>query len=438
MGANDYLKKHHNTWQVVVNVPPKLRKLAGVTRFKKSLGTSNLTEANRLKHSYVAEFKRQIEVMKKGAPDPDAALYRDAGEWRGALKQTSNATQEQDGREFNERDELLSIIKDQARQIEELRGPTVALRFLKAASGEGTFIKDHYPTWVSESDVAGQTRSQHTSTLKRFLEWAGEFATIEETDRVKAGEYVGHLLASSGLSRRTVKRHLSSLSQLWEWLNSRGLAGENVWLRHKLGKKTKATTRIGLTDELVLKLLNGRSRSKKFDQLLADLLRLALLTGARLDELCAVKRSEVHKREDGYWITVSDGKTDAAVRDIPLHEAATPIIERRLKDKDEYLFAGLIPGGPDDKRSWYVSKAYSRFRGQVGVDGKWQDFHALRNTFISMMEGLEIPESTVKLIVGHKRVSMTYGHYSKGKRVELRGVIDRLDYGAEIMKAIRS
>jgi integrase len=50
-----------------------------------------------------------------------------------------------------------------------------------------------------------------------------------------------------------------------------------------------------------------------------------------------------------------------------------------------------------------------------GCDGQpGKDFHALRNTFIRTMEGLEVAESTVKLLVGHKRTSMTYGHYSKG------------------------
>jgi hypothetical protein len=52
------------------------------------------------------------------------------------------------------------------------------------------------------------------------------------------------------------------------------------------------------------------------------------------------------------------------------------------------------------------------------------------------MEGQGVPESTVKLLVGHARQSMTFGHYSKGQRVELREAIERLDYGAEVMEAI--
>ena len=37
----------------------------------------------------------------------------------------------------------------------------------------------------------------------------------------------------------------------------------------------------------------------------------------------------------------------------------------------------------------------------------------------------------IKLLVGHKRPSLTYGHYSKGERVELRRFIQKLNYGRE-------
>jgi hypothetical protein len=59
------------------------------------------------------------------------------------------------------------------------------------------------------------------------------------------------------------------------------------------------------------------------------------------------------------------------------------------------------------------------------VVGRLRDFHALRNTFIEAMEAAEVPEPTVKLLVGHKRASLTYSHYSKGTRVELRQAIER-------------
>jgi hypothetical protein len=64
-------------------------------------------------------------------------------------------------------------------------------------------------------------------------------------------------------------------------------------------------------------------------------------------------------------------------------------------------------------------------------------FHALRNTFTEAMEAAEVPESTTKLLIGHKRASLTYGHYSKGERVKLRKTIEKLKYAPEVMRLIR-
>lgn len=100
----------------------------------------------------------------------------------------STATEEDEHeREFVERDELVSVIKEQASQIAQLHGKLVADRYLATAMGEGTIIKDPIDAWIAESPDAGQTKSQHRSTVERYLKWAGEFTTVEETDRVKAG-----------------------------------------------------------------------------------------------------------------------------------------------------------------------------------------------------------------------------------------------------------
>lgn len=448
MGATvsnqQYLVKHHNTWVVVVDVPKKLREAAGNSRLRKSLQTSNLNEANRLKLPVVAEFKRQLAELAKAMEDPVAAIMREADINRASLlaPDTVDRTRDEAHRQdFSDREALMDLIREQAAELAELKGNELASQFYKRSTDTGTFLKDHYETFVSETDATGQTKSQHTASIKLLLKWTGENVTVEEIDRKKAGEYVSHLLASSGLARATIKRHLSSLSQLWEWLRSKALGTDtdkvNPWQGHKLGKKSKKKTRVALSDEQLITLLQGSYSTPQYAQLLSDLTCIALLGGPRLDELCAMKAKDVTKREDGYWLSITGGKTDAAVRDVPLHDLATPIIERRLKDKNEYLFKGLTPGGPDKKRMWYVSKAYGRYRGQVGVKGRWLDFHALRHTFTTMMEGNEVPESTAALVVGHARESMTYGRYSKGQRVKLRGTIDQVDYGPKVMTAIK-
>jgi hypothetical protein len=134
---------------------------------------------------------------------------------------------------------------------------------------------------------------------------------------------------------------------------------------------------------------------------------------------------------------VREGKTEAAAREVPIHDAAAHVLERRHKSSDGFVFNGLMPGGPDKKRSWNASKAFGRYTRALGLGEQRQVFHALRNTFIEAMEAPEVPEGVTKLIVGHKRTSLTYGHYSRGDRVSLRKYINKLRYPDDVMRLIR-
>ncbi|ABD05636.1 Phage integrase [Rhodopseudomonas palustris HaA2] len=444
MADTKYLQKKGNTWRVVVEIPKPLREaLQGKPRFIKSLGTESLSEANRIKHQHVAEFKRRIKLAEQGKADPLAAAIEAAIAFREAFASHDNEYLVHGDQESTGAEELLEVVNQEAQALLKTRGPEASRLFHSLATGKATLIRDQYPTWLAICNGTEQTKAQHEATIKRFLAWAGEFMSIEGTDRKKAGEYV-QVLRDAKLAAKTIQRHLSSLATLWSWLTSRGLTStserDNPWRGHGVGKTPRGTkkksTRTGLSNEKLLKLLRGRYSTPRYATILADLTRLALLHGSRLDELCALKKADIQKIDGDYWFQITEGKTEAAVRRVPLHPLAVPIIERRLKGPGkEYLFDGLVPGGPDRKRSWNASKAYGRFRKDVGVAARYEDFHALRKTFADLMEGLEVPERTVQLIIGHER-GFTYGDYSSGQRVNLRKIINQVDYGSEVMAAI--
>ena len=241
--------------------------------------------------------------------------------------------------------------------------------------------------------------------------------------------------------RKTTARRLSSLSSLWGWLQDRGLAPKesNPWLRQlrgKRGKRGQEKPRSQWKDAELVKLLAGEM-TPQYTATLHDLVRLALVTGARLDELCSLKTSDAEKREDGWWIAIRQGKTQAAVREVPIHVSAAHVLERRRGTPDGFLFPGLAPGGPDKKRSWNVSKAFGRYCTKLGFNDEALVFHSLRKTFTEVMEAAGVPETTIKLLIGHRRPSLAYGGYSKGERVKLREVIGELKYSRVVMGAIR-
>jgi integrase len=211
---------------------------------------------------------------------------------------------------------------------------------------------------------------------------------------------------------------------------------DNPWREHGIGARKEHTERKGLSNEAILKLLNARYARSKYDLMIYDLVRLALLTGIRVEALCLLKRHDVHKRSAGYWLRIEFDKTPSGTRTVPLHTAGSVIMARRMTQKGDLLFPEPTPD-KWGRQSASFSKAYTHFRRRAGVSGEGQVFHIFRNTFLECMEAQGVPESTAKLLVGHKRASLTYGHYSKGERIELRRFIQKLNYGHAIMEAIR-
>jgi integrase len=446
MAPTDYLKLRGHRWYVRVQIPPHLWKAAGGKReYVKTLKTGDLGEANRRKHPYVAAFQQQIRALERHKPNDQGELYEKALAWREAMERHKGEVlyEAPDGTSYTAQDEFLSQISDEANEFLETHGEPAATAFYKIAKGEGTLLRSHAVTWLGEQvgQATRQTNAQHLTVVNAFLRWAGEETLIEDVTRRKSGEYVSYLLApTSGLKRKTAQRYVSSLSSLWTWLEAKGLVHGNPWRGHGVGKKSKrgeAGARGQWTDSALVKVLSGH-HTPRYTDTLHDLTRLALVTGARLDELCALKVSDVHEREDGWWITIREGKTEAAVREVPVHDSAAHVLARRCNKTHKFIFEGLVAGGHDNKRSWNVSKVFGHYTHKLDLGGERQVFHTLRNTFTEAMEAAEVPESTTKLLIGHARASMTYGLYSKGQRVQLRDAINKLHYASGVMKLIRS
>jgi integrase len=449
MATTDYLKRRGQTWFVRVQIPKHLWEAAGGrSEYVKTLKTGDLNEANKLKHAHVAAFKRKIEALERGQPsDALNELYEKAAVWRDTLERHKGEVLLYEGgdqeRPYYLNDEYLSQISEEAQEFLEKHGERAASAFFKVARGEGTLLSSQVDTWLAEQSgtITAQTSAQHRTVIRAFTAWAGSGVLTEDVTQRYAGQFVSHLLTpTSGLSRKTARRYVSSLSSFWRWLRARGLANENPWRDQELGKKStrgEALARKQWSDEALVKVLRG-AYTARYTAILHGLVRLALVTGARLDELCALRTVDVHKREDGWWINIVEGKTEAARREVPIHDSAAHVLARRCKASRDFLFDGLVPGGPDKKRSWNVSKAFGHYTRKLDLGDDRQKFHSLRNTFVEVMEAAEVPESTIKLIIGHTRPSLTFGGYSKGERVRLREVINKLHYAPNVMRLIRA
>ncbi len=151
------------------------------------------------------------------------------------------------------------------------------------------------------------------------------------------------------------------------------------------------------------------------DERLVDLICLGMWTGCRIEELCALKVENV---KDDYF-AVTDAKTEAGWRDVPIHKKLSQTIARLLQEStDGYLLSGLTPNKYGD-RSNAVGKRFGKLKTKLGFGPQFV-FHSIRKTVVTILENTGVAENIVADIVGHEKTTVTYGLYSGGVSLELK------------------
>lgn len=215
------------------------------------------------------------------------------------------------------------------------------------------------------------------------------------------------------LSEKTVKRHLTALSQFLRFAVDHGHLSHaqrtELVEGHRFQEQRKAKEqRDGWTSE-ELKILfsspvwtgcHPRYRTKVGSEIPRDakfwLPILAVYHGARLEELADLYRRDVWC-DDGTWafrITESEDngeagartlKTQASDRILPLHPELLRLgfldyVQRTAPEADDPLFPDLKPQGPDKKRGPGITKWFAKYRKAVAIFREGVAMHAFRHT----------------------------------------------------------
>lgn len=151
---------------------------------------------------------------------------------------------------------------------------------------------------------------------------------------------------------------------------------------------------------------------------MTDTVLILLYTGMRIGELLNQKCDDIDL--ENRLIHVRGTKTENADRIVPIHREIVQILEKRIGGK--YLVSD--ERGKKLEYSEYVRKFYDPFKEHIGVS---HTPHALRHTFVSLMDASGVSANSVvlKRIVGHanSNVSEHYTHKSVDDLIE---AIDKL------------
>jgi len=146
-------------------------------------------------------------------------------------------------------------------------------------------------------------------------------------------------------------------------------------------------------------------QAKTFKGAVGWLVMLAIYTGAREGELCALTVNDVMEKDGTRYLAIQDGKTEAARRVVPIHGDLIAAGFLRYVETCKGALFGVTEGT--------VAKRFPGYRRGRGVERAGVVFHSLRKSFTSKLEDAGVVSDTVAQLIGHKSGrSFTFSVYS--------------------------
>lgn len=411
-----YLEKRRRRWYAIHEIPEDVREIIGQGKqFFQSLETEERKTAERRAVPLKVRWLSEIEQARKGTRDH---IDKDAAFWRKVLKEADEA----------QRDLVLDAISEERttrveRAMEragftdykedgamEAPGVEEAYRFEAVATGRLVSLDEHLEEWLATLSNEVKSKDMKKSTVLKFAE---TFPYVQEVKRKDVQRWVNALVQDEGKKAATVRRALSEVRGYWAYLMSIEVVPEDALPFEKLSlpkdgaKEAVRDERRAFTPKEVVGLV--QAAEEKGDTQLADLIRLGMWTGARLEELCALKITSVG---EGYF-EVQDAKTAAGWRRVPIHPKLAPTMARLIdaskKAKDKYVMAGLSENKYGN-RSNAIGKRFGRLKTDAKFGSQYV-FHSIRHTVATMFKSLRVEEAIAADILGHEHDRITYGRY---------------------------
>lgn len=145
---------------------------------------------------------------------------------------------------------------------------------------------------------------------------------------------------------------------------------------------------------------------------------------ARIEEICSLKVEDVSDNA----FNITDVKTKAGIRSIPIHSKIEPVV-KRLKEnsKDRYLLSGLT-FNKYGERSNATGKRFGTLKTCLGFN-KDKSTHSFRHSLITFLDDAGVQTTHIQVFVGHEKYGTTGKVYNKPAPVSVLKVdIENLIY----------
>lgn len=240
----------------------------------------------------------------------------------------------------------------------------------------------------------------------------------------------------------TARNALGRISTFFKWLRVNQLIDTNPAeaiisiLPKQARKKNKITAREPFTAQELKTLFHSPHFAKPRYPYQYWLPLIALYSGARLEEICKLRLSDLKESGGVHYFQIDDAKTEAGNRNVPFHDK---LIELGLLDHIKQLRvegkSRLFPELKEDQYGKYGDAAgdwFARYNKRHGIIDSKKTFHSFRHTVADFYkQTFDNPELRDALLGHEDKVAHgTYG--TRYKPEALKPFVDKLEYDLEI------
>jgi len=441
----NFLIKVDATFYARLDVPKDLQQHYGKKVLKKSLRTKDIREAKALLNLIIGEWKTDFqrvrgswrqELFEAVQPLNDLIRYSPDQQAVEAAKTSLQAIQAQAKAKFGDTPEIPTDEWQREYQqslTHKIRNPGKLVALPDNTTGPVSQIIEDIAQGriVPKSDLFREQLRQKFSAFQSdhvepkthdmrlgALKEIAKYFQINKLPLDKAG-VAAYLETIKTQALTTKKRKLAAGKLYFDFLRDENLVSENAinpFSGHKLREKQKdaaRTKRQPFRPSHIEQLYN--EAIDRNDLPLADCIMIDAYTGMRIEEVCQLKTTSI----DEDLLIVDDAKTEAGIREIPIH----PALKQRIQELCETSEDGfLIPSSAENKygkRSDTISKRFATIKKALSF-GPEHVFHSIRKTVATTLEHAGITESVAADILGHEKPTMTFGLYSGGSSLKQR------------------
>lgn len=288
--------------------------------------------------------------------------------------------------------DALTTPAEEARRI--VTGETPASDMPSVAAFAEVFLADWRPRW------APRTEARARFAVERFIRPAFGARLVDEIRRSDVVKW----LASLGENSASADLACSTLSRLMTHAEALGLRPHGSNPASGLRKRKTFRTRY-LSAEEFARLWRALDAFEETCPAEVAILRLLVYTGARRDEICGLKWSEI----DGVRIHRRQAKFGP--RTIWLSRQARAILDRwEAPATSDYVFPRETKKG---RIAGELDRAWRKIREAAGLDGL--RIHDLRHSFASVAAANNENLKVIGALLGHRDVDSTLGYAHLGE-----------------------